>query len=644
MCGIAGVFAPPGERPAERPELERMIHTLRHRGPDGFGYYIAGGVGLAHARLSIIDLATGDQPIRNEAGTVWVTFNGEIFNYVELRAELSKRGHRFYTTSDTEVLVHLYEDFGERFVEYLNGQFAIALWDARTNRLVLARDRVGIRPLVYAWSRGRLLFGSEVKAILAEGSVAPRLDTRSLLETFSFWSPLEGRTAFENIKSLPPGHVMVVEGSSCRIRCYWDWDFGDIASPASIDETTVEELRALLEDAVRLQLRSDVPVGAYLSGGLDSSAITSITHRITHHPVRAFSLTFEDAEFDESSYQRSMGDTLELQRTEVRCTRTNIAAAFARAIWHTETPIVRTAPIPLMLLAERVRESGYKVVLTGEGADEVFAGYDLFREAKIRRWVARNPTSAWRGRLLERLYPYLANSPTRSAAFSQRFFAEGLEDPWRAAFAHLPRIRATQRTLQFLSPDLRATAAAFDAPAALEGSFPGIAPSWPPLGRDQYVEAHTLLSGYLLSSQGDRMAMANSVEGRFPYLDHRIIEFASRLPPSAKLFGLHEKHILKRAVSPYVPENIRARVKQPYRAPDSQSFFEAGQPHPLVDSMLAPSLVREAGYFDPEAVSRLVEKCRSGRAIGFGDNMAFVGILSTMVLHSTFIAVPKPPG
>jgi asparagine synthase (glutamine-hydrolysing) len=621
-----------------------MIHTLRHRGPDGFGHYTSTHIGLSHARLSIIDLSTGDQPIRNESGTVWVVFNGEIFNYLELRSSLAARGHQFYTTSDTEVLVHLYEDFGERFVEHLNGQFAIALWDTQAERLILARDRVGIRPLFYTWSRKRLLFASEVKAILAEGTVTPRLDGQSLIETFSYWCPLEGRSAFEDIHALPPGHLMVIEGTRSRITRYWDWDFSNAAPPGGNHYDRIEELRALLDDAVRLQLRSDVPVGTYLSGGLDSSAITSITQRLTNQPVRAFSLTFEDKEFNEGEFQHLVGKSLGIQHTEYCCRHGDIAAAFAKAVRHAEMPIVRTAPIPLMLLAQRVRESGYKVVLTGEGADEVFAGYDLFREAKIRRWLARNPGSAWRGRLLERLYPYLANSPTRNQAFAQQFFSGGLMDAKHPAFAHLPRIRTTQRSLQFLSGELREKAGSFDAPAALSEAFPLPGTSWPDLGRDQYIEAHTLMSGYLLSTQGDRMAMANSVEGRFPFLDHRIIEFACRLPPSDKLFGLREKHILKQAVAPYIPEAIRARIKQPYRSPDSQSFFAGGHSHPLVTEMLDPGRIRDAGYFDPVAVARLTEKCRTGKALGFGDNMAFIGILSTMTLHAQYIANPSQSG
>ncbi len=638
MCGIAGILSTgAAARPSQR-ELTTMIEAVRHRGPDGFGYHLDGEVGLAHARLSIIDLSTGDQPIFNEDRTVAVVFNGEIFNYVELRAALQARGHRFSTTSDTEVIVHLYEERGERFVDELNGQFAIALWDARRRRLVLARDRVGIRPLYFTWSGGRLLFGSEVKSILAEGSVAARLDATSLIQTFSYWSPLPGRSAFEGIESLRPGHLMVVEADgSTRTSCYWDWNFDQIDAPSVPLETRIEELRALLEDAVRLQLRADVPVGTYLSGGLDSSAVTAIASRQLGGTVRAFSLTFEDAEFDESGFQRTLADALGIDRTQQRCAKGDIAAAFATAVRHVETPIVRTAAVPLMLLSRHVRESGYKVVLTGEGADEVFAGYDLFREARIRRWVAAHPGSAWRGRLFERLYPYLANSPTRGRALTQQFFSGEGVDPARGGFAHGPRIRATQRALQFLAPELRAQAEAIDPLDELEASLPRLDARWPALARDQYVEAHTLMSGYLLVAQGDRVAMASSIEGRFPFLDHRVIEFACRLRPSAKLFGMREKHILKRAVAPWVPAAIVDRVKQPYRAPDSQSFFVDGRSADIVDDLLSPERLRRAGYFDADSVGRLVDKCRAGRAIGFGDNMAFVGILSTMALHDAFI-------
>ena len=638
MCGIAGIvrLSQKGAVP-QRAELREMIERLHHRGPDGYGYYEDVQVGLAHARLSIIDLEGGSQPIHNEDRSVWVVFNGEIFNYIELRAELESSGHRFYTQSDTEVLVHLYEQHGLEFLHHLNGQFAIALWDSRRRRLVLARDRTGIRPVFYTQHNHRLVFASEIKSLFALQGVPRRLRPAGISQVFTFWSAQAPDTIFDGVLSLPAGHLLVLENGSTEIRKYWDWQFPQGVAAARPIEEEARELRELLVDSVRLQLRADVPVGAYLSGGLDSSIVTTLIKHFTDTPLRTFSLTFEDAEFDESEYQTELVRYLGTNHTTVHCTHYDIGVAFPRAIWHAETPIVRTAPTPLMLLSERVRAEGYKVVLTGEGADEVFAGYDLFREAKVRRFWGRSPQSAWRPRLLERLYPYLKHSPVAGRAFTQNFFGQGIDElqsPW---FAHMPRWRTTQRLWQFFTPEVRAAAIAADPFAEIAGRLPPESVSWAPLSRDQYVEAHTLLSGYLLCSQGDRMAMANSVEGRFPFLDHRVIEFANGLPPHHKLRVLEEKYVLKQAVRGLLPERIRTRTKQPYRAPDSQSFFLDGRPLDYVGALLDDRRIRQGGLFDSAAVRKLYDKCRTGRAIGFADNMAFVGILSTQLVEEMFV-------
>ncbi len=638
MCGLAGIARISGDAPIARAELESMIHTLEHRGPDGYGFHAPGDVGLAHARLSIIDLSTGDQPIHNEEKTVWTVFNGEIFNYIELRNELQKAGHRFYTTSDTEVIVHAYEQYGDDFVDHLNGQFAIAIWDDARKRLVLARDRAGIRPLFFTESRGRLLFASEIKALLALAEVPRELDPQSLAQVFTYWSPLADRTAFKNIRSLLPGQLLVLERGRISTRRYWDWQFPDGRIEATRSaEDYAEELRALLIDAVRLQLRADVPVGAYLSGGLDSSIITSIIKNFTDTPLRTFSLTFEDAEFDESAHQQELVNYLGTNHSELKCRTADIGAAFPRAIRHTEIPVVRTAPTPMMLLSGKVRAENYKVVLTGEGADEVFGGYDLFKEARIRRFMARAPQSKWRGRILDRLYGYLKNSPAASPAMASRFFSEGIEHIGEPYFAHVPRWTTTQRVTRFFSPAMQEAVGQWDPYAAVKATLaPGIE-RWGPLARDQYVEAHTLMAGYLLCSQGDRVGMANSIEGRFPFLDHRVIEFANRLPARYKINGLTEKFLLKKAMHDYLPPGVRSRTKQPYRAPDSASFFVNGVALDYVDDVLSPASLASAGYFDPGAVAKLLEKSRRGKVIGFADNMAFVGVLSTMLLHRQFI-------
>ncbi|KGM55590.1 asparagine synthase [Lysobacter daejeonensis GH1-9] len=639
MCGIAG-FVEPGALPDHaQPALERMIRTLAHRGPDGYGFHADVGIGLAHARLSIIDLATGDQPIHNGRRTVWTVFNGEIFNHVELRQALEREGHCFYTRSDTEVIVHLYERYGDRFVEHLNGQFAIALWDSERQRLVLARDRAGIRPLFHARSGGRLWFASEIKALHAVLPDTAVLDPLGLAQALTYWSTIDPDTVYAGVRSLPPGCMLSIEHDGReRLTRYWDWSFphaGDV-SPArgtfSVEAAT-DALRELLIDAVRLQLRADVPVGAYLSGGLDSSGIVALIRGFTSAPVRTFSLAFDDVEFDESAHQATVVRHLGTDHTTLHCTRTDIGRAFPQLVRHAETPILRTAPVPLMLLAGRVRQHGYKVVLTGEGADEVFGGYDLFKEAKIRRFWARQPDSRLRPGLLRRLYGYLENSPVQHDGFAQSFFARGLEHMGRPIFAHVPRWSTASRAMAMLSPEMRASIGPWDPLDAYERTLPADIMEWSPLARDQYVEAKSLLAGYLLAAQGDRAAMAHSIEGRFPYLDHRLIEFASRLPPNFKIHGLTEKYLLRRALSGLLPREVIHRTKQPYRAPDSQSFFVDGKPLDYVSDLLSRDSVQAAGYFNPVAVEHLLKKCQAGQAIGFADNQAFVGVLSTMLLH-----------
>jgi asparagine synthase (glutamine-hydrolysing) len=637
MCGIAGIWSPDGAAPPQRAQIDAMVAALHHRGPDGRGVRIDGPIGLGHARLSIIDLAGGAQPMCNEDGSIWVVFNGEIFNYIELRESLLRHGHRFQTDSDTEVLVHLYEQHGDAFVEHLNGQFAIALWDGQRKRLVLARDRVGIRPLHYAWSGKRLVFASEVKALFALPEIPRSLDVNALASVFSYWAVLPPGSVFESVQVVPPGHLMTVDATGVSTRRYWDWNFAGSCPPPGSEQQCAEELRELLIDAVRLQLRADVPVGAYLSGGLDSSIITTIVRRHTDTPLRSFSLTFEDAEFDEGAYQRELVAHLQTDHSAMLATKLAIGAAFPRMVWHAESPLVRTAPVPMMLLADSVRSAGYKVVLTGEGADEAFGGYDLFKEAKIRRFVARQPGSRWRGRLLERLYPYLAHSPGAGRAMTQSFFGTGLDQADQPWFAHSMRLGVTRRMLQFFRADWRERLLAWDPHAALQATLPTDFARWQPLERDQYVEAQTLMSGYLLSSQGDRAAMAASIEARYPFLDHRVLEFASRLPPQFKLRGLNEKMLLKKSMAQELPASIHRRSKQPYRAPDSACFFEGGKALPYVDELLSPARLDAAGLFDSGAVAKLVEKCRAGRAIGFGDNIAFVGVLSTMLLHEQFV-------
>lgn len=638
MCGIAGIVARELLSDGSTGTVERMISLLRHRGPDGTGMYRDPDAVLGHARLSIIDLAGGAQPIHNEDQTVWVVFNGEIFNYVELRGELERQGHRFYTHSDTEVIVHLYEQHGERFPCLLNGQFAIALWDRRMKKLLLVRDRPGILPLFYSFDNRGLVFASEIKSVLSGLGVSPRLDPVGLDQLFTFWSPVAPRTLFHGVAQVPPGSLAVYQNGRFDVRAYWDWEFfkEEDQRPVAPESEVAAQLHELLVDATRLRLRSDVPVAAYLSGGLDSSVLVSLIHRYGGVPLRTFSIEFEDARLDESKYQRQLIDHLGAEHSAVRCGPTDISANFESGIWHTESAILRTAPIPMGMLSRLVREQGYKVVLTGEGSDEVFGGYDLFKEAKIRQFWARNTDSRWRPLLLKRLYPYLDLSKTQGQSYLSSFFGEGIRQPSVAHFSHIPRWTTTAKIKDFFSEGFRETITGDPVELLLE-SFPDPMRQWHPFHRAQYIEAKTLMAGYILAAQGDRMLMMSSVEGRFPFLDHRVIEFANRLSPRLKMRVLREKYILKQAMRSYVPQAILDRYKQPYRAPDIPSFFSGGIPEYVSDA-LSWDAVAQAGYFDPKKVALLMKKIQLGRAIGAKDNMAFLGILSTQVLHRLFVS------
>jgi len=635
MCGIAGIIKLRGAR-VDREHLERMIATLNHRGPDAREIYVSGDAGLAHARLSIIDLESGGQPMSSADGRFCITFNGEIFNYVELREELIKKGHRFVTRSDTEVILHLYQEEGERCVHRLNGQWAFAIWDAAQHRLFLSRDRMGVRPLFYTQTAEEFLFASEIKALLAYPGVHAELDLKALDQIFTFWVILPPRTAFKNVQQLPPGHSLVLEDEKPRIWQHWRLEYGcDGDAPKNQESRLADELLALMSDATRIRLRSDVPVGAYLSGGLDSTFITALTKSLVGDNLRTFSVSFEDPAFDESTYQQEASAFLHTQHSDVRCSEQEIASVFRDVIRHTEQPILRTAPAPLYMLARLVREKGFKVVLTGEGADEILGGYDIFKEAKIRRFWSRSPDSRWRPQLLKRLYPYMEGIQRQPAAYLKNFFhinSDDLESPF---FSHLPRWELTAKLKMFFSDATRAETQSFEGLREIERSLPEAFGSWPAFNQAEYLEAAYLLPGYILSSQGDRMAMAHSVEGRYPFLDHRVVEFAAKLPPRVKMKVLDQKYLLKKAAKGLIPKSIQTRFKQPYRAPDGKSFFAATGGY-AKDTLSAENIKRH-GIFDPGPVAALVAKFESGRATSVKDDMALVGILSTQILLDEFL-------
>jgi asparagine synthase (glutamine-hydrolysing) len=637
MCGIIGVCNLQGHTSIDEATLRQMLALLRHRGPDQFGIYRDACLGLGSARLSIIDLQTGQQPICNEDGRLWIVFNGEIFNYRELRTELEIAGHVFRTNSDTEVILHLYEEYGLKALQRLNGQFAFAIWDRAKRELLLARDRCGICPLFYSLVNGMLIFASEIKALLAYPAIHTEIDPIALDQIFSYWTSLSPRTIFSNVLELPPAHYLLMSDESLHINAYWELEFPDAAANhARPIGDYLSEFRQLLIDAAQIRLRADVPVGAYLSGGLDSSTIAAIIRNYGNTRLTSFSIRFDDSVYDESRYQQQMIEQLGTEHHEIYIDDAAIAEIFPELIWHTETAILRTAPAPMFLLSRLVQREGYKVVLTGEGADEFFAGYDIFKEAKIRHFWAKQPDSCFRSALLQRLYPHIPMLSNGSPAYLAAFFGQGLDAPHDWDFSHRPRWTSTARAKRFYSPALiNEIENAQDNPPS--GVYlPADFENWHPLSRAEYLEIKIFLPQYLLSSQGDRMAMAHSVEARFPFLDSRLIEFANQLPPHLKLNGLKEKYLLKCLAKEWLPASIIGRSKQAYRAPVHRSFFGANAPAYL-EEQLSDDRLRAVGLFDATRVQRLLQKMRGAFPIGESEDMALAGILSTQILFNIFI-------
>ncbi len=630
MCGISGIYNFEGSKPISLEILRGMILALHHRGPDEFGIYRDDQVGLSSARLSIIDLAGGSQPISNEDDTIWIVFNGEIFNYVELRPLLEKKGHHFKTKTDTEVIVHLYEEFGTGCLNYLNGQFAIAIWDTRKKNLLLARDRLGIRPLFYYVDNHSLTFASEIKSFLAVPNFQLEIDETAIRQVFTYWAVQPPRTPFADVKQIPPGHFLLCAQGRVIVEPYWRLSFEtDTDQNQQSDAEVLEQFSNLLIDATQIRLRADVPVGAYLSGGLDSSTIAAIIRKYTETPLDSFSIAFSTEEFDESIYQKEMSRYLGTHHQVIHCTPQDISRIFPEVIWHTENPILRTSPAPMFLLSGLVREHGYKVVLTGEGADEILAGYDIFKEMKIRRFVAKDPNSSLRPLLFKKLYPDIPRLQD-STGFVMAFFQRRLLETESPYYSHLIRWENTARTQRFFKNQENV---GWDYEELV---LPSDFDNWSSLAKAQFLEITTFLSPYLLSSQGDRPAMAHSVEGRFPFLDYRVVEFCNKLPDHYKLRGFNEKFLLRKFASSFLPAEIWRRKKKPYRAPIKSSFFTEKPPEYLTDLLCEENLKR-TDLFNPLAVDKLIKKASKDGQLSEIEEMAVVGIISTLILVDQFI-------
>lgn len=600
MCGICGIVSLSGRQPVNEVVLEAMNDTMRHRGPDGSGQYVTPRVGLAMRRLSIIDLATGEQPIANEDESVWVVFNGEIYNFRELRQELERRGHRFRTGTDTEVIVHAYEEYGDDCVEHFNGMFTFALWDVARQRLLLVRDRLGIKPMYYYLSPDVLVFGSELKAVIRDPNVPREVDLKALNQFLTIEYIPTPHTIFKDIRKLPAGHRLIVEDGRSRLEQYWQIPRHPIEAD---EETCVEQLRELIRDAVRMRMVADVPLGAFLSGGIDSSTIVAYMSEASMTPVRTVSIGFNDATYNELPYARKVAERFGTNHHE-EILESDIASMAVRLVRHLDEPFADFSIFPTYLVSEVARKF-VTVALSGDGGDEIFAGYDTYvaqgLAARYERWVP----SLLRERMLPRLMDKVPPQPAKKGLVNKtKRFVEG---------AALPPDLQHTRWMMFMSEGDRRElyrrdlyhALNGDAPETLIKSYFGEAKAFDPVAQQQYVDVKTYLVDDILTKV-DRMSMAVSLEARVPLLDHRIVEFALNLPPQMKLDGTNTKAILRKAVGDLLPREVLEKPKEGFSIPLKHWLRE--DLRPLMGDLLAPETVRRRGYFDQSCVSRWVDE------------------------------------
>jgi len=630
MCGIAG-FYPNLKTNNSVDVLKCMLTRIKHRGPDQSGIVLGNEIGLGSVRLSILDLDNGRMPLSNEDDTLWIVFNGEIFNHLELKKDLQKKKHVFRTSTDTEVVLHLYEEYGVQSLSKLNGQFAIAIWDTLKKELFLARDRVGIRPLFYSKVNDGIAFASEMKALFEHPQIEAEISPVALTQVFTFWTTLSPLTIFKDVFEVQPGHFILANETEIKEEKYWELPLCKFNGyrDLTLDEA-VDEFRDLFSDAVKIRLRADVPVGAYLSGGLDSSITTSFIKENNQDQLQTFSLGFADKEFDETDFQNEAVKFFETDHNSIKCESNDISQIFSDVIWHLETPILRSSPSPMALLSGLVRKNNIKVVITGEGADELLGGYNIFKEALIRQFWAKDPNSKYRPLLLKRLYPYM--SQMTGAKALNLFFSYKLTETDSLVYSHLLRWNNTSRIKKYFSDDLKVKLGDYYPIDELERDLVDKFQNVDLLSRAQWLEIKLFMSGYLLSSQGDRMAMANSVEGRYPFLDHRVIEFCMKLPQEFKVKCLNEKVLLKKMMEGKLPDQIINRSKQAYRAPTIDNFNSD-----YMKDMLSEKQIKHSGIFNYDMVKKLVLKMNSKRNISEVDKMAYMGILSTQILDNLFV-------
>lgn len=637
MCGIAGIIDLTGKRQPDPAAVRRMAESLWHRGPDDDGYLTGPGLAFASRRLSIVGLGDGRQPIYNEDASVAVVYNGELFDYPERKAELEARGHVFRTHTDTEIIVHLYEEYGEDVFTHLKGQFALALVDYKRRTVFLARDRVGICPLNWARRGDWLYFGSEIKAILASGAVTPRVDPLGLDHIFTFFAMGTRRTMFDGVESVLPGHYLKIafrrDGRRAEVteHRYWDFDFpdaGEEEDPAD-SQRLIDEFEASFERAVELRLRADVPVVGYLSGGVDSAYVLATASGLRGRSVPSFTIQVPGKGFDETEHARVTARHVGSRQTILTTDAKVISDTYARLVASADCPVPDTSCASLWCLSQEVRNQGYKVALTGEGSDEAFGGYVWFRLRQLSYWMDAGGTKA--SDTLNRLVRK-AMAPYASFEEMRRVDAAAGRAHAQALLYHL----VAQSRARYFSAGLKDAIGSHlpydDVPLDHERMR-----RWSPLNQSLYFGYKVHLAGQLLNYKGDRVAMANSVETRYPFLDEDFIAFTSRIAPRWKLRGTREKYILRQAAARILPQEVAFRAKGMFRAPLAETFFVT--PPAYVRQLMSPEALRKTGYFDPETVGQDYGLIRSGKTgkVNVFRQLGLSSVLSTQLWHHLYL-------
>jgi asparagine synthase (glutamine-hydrolysing) len=605
MCGISGVVYRDPAHPVDQELLRRVTTVISHRGPDADGFFWGAGAGLGHRRLSIIDLSTGDQPIYNEDRSKVVVFNGEIYNFQELRADLVARGHRFATASDTEVLVHGWEEYGDQFVARLRGMFAIALWDIRNRRLLLARDRVGKKPLYYTQDGERLLFGSELKALMTDPSVKRALNVEALDDYLSFGAVPAPRTIYQNVQQVPPAHYLIWEQGRTRSVEYWDVTYRDL--PARSEDECLEQFDTIFTEAVRLRLISDVPLGAFLSGGVDSTAVVATMASLLDRPVATTTVTFGERAFNEAPHARTVAEALGTDHQEV-VVQPRAVDILPKLVWHLDEPFADSSAIPSYYVSEAARRR-VTVALSGDGGDEVFAGYQWryglnLLEARLRGWLPRPVRRGIVGPLAA-IWPKADRLPR---PLRWKFLLRNLSlDPEQAYFHDMSLFTPADKQA-LLTDGFRRGLNGYDPFTAFRSHFDRVR-GLDHLRRILYVDLKTWLPNDILVKM-DRMAMANSLEVRSPLLDHHVIEFAAGLPSEMKYHGRTSKYLLKRFAERRVPPSVIHRPKMGFSIP--LAAWLRGELRPMGEDLLLSDRALGRSYFRAETIRGMWDRHQRG--------------------------------